>query len=57
MSISKRASGEKPDGERFLQTLIIAGVSAATLVVVAVLLAYPAAAYSTDWSDGGTAMK
>jgi hypothetical protein len=39
MSIPKRASGEKPDGERFLQTLIIAGVSAATLVVVAVLVA------------------
>ncbi len=39
MSISKWASGEKTDGERFLQTLIIAGVSAATLVVVAVLVA------------------
>jgi hypothetical protein len=36
---NKWASGEKTDGERFLQTLIIAGVSAATLVVVAVLVA------------------
>lgn len=57
MSISRWASGEKTDGERFLQTLIIAGVSAATLVVVAVLVAMTALAYSTDWSDGGTAMK
>jgi hypothetical protein len=50
MSISKWASGEKTDGERFLQTLIIAGGSGCAG-------RHDAAASSTDWSDGGTAMK
>ena len=36
---------------------LAAFLHAATLVVVAVLVAMTALAYSTDWSDGGTAMQ
>jgi len=57
MSISKWASGEKTDGERFLQTLIIAGGSRGHAGGSGCAGRHDAAASSTDWSDGGTAMK
>jgi hypothetical protein len=51
------SSGKKTDGARFLQTLIIAGVSQCGLARQSSgAVCHDAAVFSTDWADGRTAM-